>query len=157
MSPEEFERLKAQEKAHLRKLQSLKAQARDAGRQGRLARALGEIAGALDPSSTYDETMDALARETAQGEARFEIASEAAGERNAAADALEKAAQAEKLEADAARARARSVVEQMKASLGGPVPQAPPAPTDKSLGRADAPDAAPPPASLPEKTLGRRR
>ncbi len=157
MSPEEFQRLKEQEKAHLRKLKELKGQVRDATRQARLAQTLGDIAGAVEPNATYDEMMDKLTLETARNEARFEMAQESAQGSDASDEALEKAAEAEKHEAELAQQRARQLVEQMKSQMGGPSPTAPPASeTPKTLGRTDAAEttpSAPPPA---EKTLGRR-
>ncbi len=162
MKPEEFEKLKEQHKAHLREINRLKGLARDAGRQGRLAQALGDIAGALDSDTTYDEVMDTLNRETAQSEARFEIAQE--NQAAQSADALEKAAQELVDEEALSRDRARTLVEQMKAQMGGPSPTAPPAAAGdapKTLGRtpaagtlADASSDAP--AQPADKTLGRR-
>lgn len=160
MSPEEFDRLKEQHKAHLREMKRLKGLAHEAGRKGRLAQALENIAASVSPDATYDEMLDKLNRDTALAEARFEVAQEQARSPQAEADdALARAADEEAREAALARDRARSLVEQIKGQMGGPLPDAPPA-TDaapKTLGRTRPESGGDAPAAeRPDKTLGRR-
>ncbi len=153
MSPEEFERLKAQEKAHLREMQRLQAQVADAGRKGRLASALEGIAGALSHGDAErDDLTRRLQTSSAQAEARMEIALEGEAERQKADEA---AAELARFEQEQNAARARSTVERLRAELGGPSAAAPPdgGPTGKTLGRAD--DARPSGSEPPAKTFGR--
>ena len=158
MSPEEYERIKAQEKAHLREIKRLQDLARDAGRQGRLASALEGITGALGAGdATRQEMVDRLNRGSAHAEARMELAldGQAEAERQAAL-----AAEGERLEREGTEARAKETLAAMKAALGmgdaaerAPAVSADPA-TAKTLGRATGADEAPPPAP-PGKTFGR--
>lgn len=166
MTPDEFERLKEQEKAHLRQIRDLQRQATDAGRKGRLASALESLSGALtDGDSTRSELVDRLTRDAAHQEARLDLALEAQ------ADA-ERLAQAEaeraRFEREQQEARARATLDALRAEMGGasaapasPTPEAsaPPSPTGaaKTLGRTLPPDDVPSvsPDGPPAKTLGR--
>lgn len=164
MTPEEFERLKEQEKAHLRQLRDLKRQAADAGRMGRMASALEQMSGALtDGDATRNELVDRLSRNAAHTEARMEIALEAQAdaERRAAAEA-ERA----RFEREQQEARARATLDALRAEMGGApasaastpsaTPEAP-ASAAKTLGRTPPPDdpGPAPPDGPPAKTLGR--
>lgn len=81
MSPEEKERFKEKEKAHLRELIRLKRMARQARRTGAVGKALGEITGATERVlTTQDEMASRLMQEAALSEARMEIALENAPE-----------------------------------------------------------------------------
>ena len=81
MSPEEKERFKEKEKAHLRELIRLKRIARQARRTGAVGKALGEITGATERAlTTQDEMASRLMQEAALSEARLEIALENAPE-----------------------------------------------------------------------------
>lgn len=170
MKREEFERIKEEEKAHLRKLKELKQAARQLGRQQRLTRAVDEIAqGADDPLSTHEEFVEKLAFEAARSEAKLEMALESQAERAAEADAEA----AETLDEEAlVKARAQDLLRQMKQQMGLPdsetaeapadAPKAPAAP-EKTLGRQPAQSPEAPPAEAaskkpeppPEKTIGR--
>lgn len=166
MTPEEFERLKEQEKAHLRQLRDLKRQAADAGRLGRMASALEQMSGALtDGDATRNELVDRLSRDAAHTEARMEIALEAQAdaERRAAAEA-ERA----RFEREQQEARARATLDALRAEMGGAPASAPAASTPsatpealpnaaKTLGRTPPPDDPGPasPDGPPAKTLGR--
>ncbi|MEM1055307.1 MAG: hypothetical protein AAGI52_07260 [Bacteroidota bacterium] len=158
MDKSEFERIKAEEKAHLRKLRALKNQHRDAKRKASILGALKGM-GTSKLDATHDEFTGKLATDAAMTEARFEIASEEA----------ERAAQAER-DAEATRqSDAEALIQQMKAELGGD-PATPPASAPR---RTDTPAAAsgktigrtPPEAETPEstepdrgaKSIGRRR
>lgn len=162
MSPEEYARIKEQEKAHLREMKRLREQLSDAQRKGRLASALGSIAGALTEG---DDEREALTRklhqDSARSEARMEVALEGeAARQQAAEDAAARArldAEAARLDQEAEAARAQDTVARLRAEMGleGTSPS-PPAPADpgKTLGRAaDAPEAGSEP---PAKTFGRR-
>ncbi len=159
MSPEEYERIKEAEKAHLRSLRHLKERARALRRRRSLGGALGRIAGAQHVLDAGDEAADRLARETAHHEARLHVALEGAP------DAPEEATR---------RRRAQELLAQLKAELGVlPPPSNPERRSPESETAADAPpDAAAPPSqpaprpskkasedekNLPEKTIGRMR
>ena len=158
MDKSEFERIKAEEKAHLRKLRALKQQHRGAQRKVSSLKALQGMA-TPEQDATHDEFTDKLSRDAAMTEARFEIAAE-------------EAARAAQAEADAETTRqseAEALVRQMKAQMGdGPGPATPPsAPrgTDsaapaggKTIGRAATPDApAPDDPARGAKSIGRPR
>ena len=151
MSPEEFNRLKEEEKAHLRGLRDLKQQHRDVQRKASI---LGALRG-MDASGLTAETdtnTDALMRDAATQEARLDLALE-----DEAARARAEADRAEMRQADAAE-----LVRQMKADAGqtaGERSARPAADTARTIGRTplppDAPDA--PAAPRDAKTLGRPR
>lgn len=167
MSPEEYERIKASEKAHLMEMKRLKGLAAEAGRRGRMAAAIDAVTGSL---TAGDDTREAMTRrlmeEAATGEARFEIAIEAQNE--AAARAAREsglAAFTERTEADATAARARDTVAQMRAALGMTDSSASSTPgssgsgasetaAGKTFGRSPEPDPAAP-ETPPGKTFGR--
>ena len=167
MSPEKFERLKAEEKAHLLKLRQLKGQHRDAKRKASTVQALNSM---LD--NGLDKTGDAtdkLMRDAAQAEARFDLALDGQAPVTGNADDLDRA--------DLAKAEAEALVRQMKVQMGAvddtsmvdsaqaaSEPSAParakasPATgpgTDKTIGRAPADDP-PPVAGRGDKSIGRR-
>ena len=161
MTPEEFERLKAAEKAHLRKLKALKQQHREAQRKKGLLDALKGIV-RPDLDDVHDEMVDKLTMKNIESEARFEIALENA---NLTDDALEKAAQEEAEREVLREAEADALVRQMKLEGGAEA-----APSDnqtnvqaegKTLGRAptsEEPDAETdetPGTSRGPKTIGR--
>jgi hypothetical protein len=162
MSPEEFERLKEQEKAHLRKIRQIKQQGADAKRKLGLSAALGKLA---DQLGSLGET-DRLTRDMQEGqariEARFEMAADAAADR----------AEREEAERVLREAEADGLLAQMRAEmLGNASPAAgtrdapdaarteKPAPTGgKSIGRArPEPEPEEPAAERSAKTIGRRR
>ena len=102
MSPEEYERIKASEKAHLMEMKRLKGLAAEAGRRGRMAAAIDAVTGSL---TAGDDTREAMTRrlmeEAATGEARFEIAIEAQNEAAARAVVSQPAISDAELEAAA--------------------------------------------------------
>ncbi len=157
MSPEEFERLKNEEKAHLRQLRDLKAQQRDAQRKVQIANA---VTGMRNPEleASTDALTERLMRDAAHSEARLDLAVESA--QVSAAASVQTAADREALR----QAEAAALVAQLKAGMGAPAgptarDAATPAGGDlppKTIGRAPAPDA-PPPASPDAKTIGRPR
>lgn len=148
MTPEEFERIKEEEKAHLRKLKALKEAARTLGRQQRVTQVLERMVEvSKDVLHKSEDLVDRLTHETARQEARLDIAMESADERNAARDAEE---QLERAEEELAEARAKATLREMKQQLGVPEASRPPAasPMEKTIGT--GPKAVPP----VEKTIG---
>ncbi|MBE2185913.1 MAG: hypothetical protein IAE99_03975 [Rhodothermales bacterium] len=164
MTPEEFERIKEQEKAHLRQIRDLKRQASDAGRMGRLASALEQMSGALTGGdATRAEFVDRLSRDAAHTEARMEIALE--GQADAERLAEQAAAQA-RFEREQQEARARATLDALRAEMGGAPASSASTPSAaseasssaaKTLGRTLLPDDPGPasPDGPPAKTLGR--
>ena len=158
MSPEEFERLKNEEKAHLRQLRSLKAQQRDAQRKVQIANA---VTGMRNPEleASTDALTERLMRDAAHSEARLDLAVESA-QTSAAASAQTEADREALRQAEAA-----ALVAQMKAGMGAPVTGAPatgasPAGGDlppKTIGRPPPPDIASDAPTPDAKTIGRPR
>lgn len=180
MSPEEYQRIKEAEKEHLRKLKELKSAVRLLRRRNSVNQALGDMAtGPQAARDVHDEMVEKLAIETAQKEARMEIALE-----NAKAEEVASAQQqsTEAFEEEMLKERAKSLLRQIKLEMGTPMEEAsapsssaapkeriatPEVPrADKTLGR-PAPAAqrdrdqpakeSPADAELPEKTIGRMK
>ena len=160
MSPEEFERLKAEEKAHLRQLRALKQKHRDAQRMASSAKALGSMRDAALENET-DAMTRKLMEDAAHAEARFELATEGHAPVTGNADGLDREA--------LAKAEAEALVRQMKAQMGGGddvaateaarAAKAPSAPADaKTIGRTPPPadDDGPAASDDGAKTIGRR-
>lgn len=152
MSPEEFERLKNEEKKHLSQLRALKQQHRDVQRKVQI---VGAVRGMRNPDleASTDALTDKLMRDAALQEARVDLALESDAGR-AAAEAQTEA------DREALRhAQAADLIRQMKAGMGetpGASPRAAAAPTDapKTIGRTPAADA-PTDAPRDAKTIGR--
>jgi len=143
MTPEEFERIKAQEKAHLREVQRLKALHRESSFTGKITQALRSVFPSSESSATYDEMMGRLHRETAEAEARLDLAREGSQAGSTPQD-----------EAALSAERARKLVEDMK-RMGTP-PTPPEAQVSRTLGRTPQPESPPAlPSSLPPRTIGR--
>lgn len=122
MTPEERERLKEAEKAHLRQLKALKSQYRDAKRKRGLLDALqGMIRPDID--EVHDEMVDKLTRKNIESEARFEIAMENAGIDGE--DPLDKAVRQEAEREALRKAEADELVRQFKQEMGGGSPAVP--------------------------------
>ena len=116
MDPNEFERLKAEEKAHLRKLRDLKQTYRGLQSKKSTADALGQIQN-RDLTDETARLTEEMLRESAQQEARMELALEGQAPQTGAAEDLDRE--------DLARAEAEALVKQMKASMGGALPDGP--------------------------------
>ena len=121
MSPDEFERLKAEEKAHLKKLRDLKGQHRDAQRKASTLKALDAMTD--DGLAETDDATRKLMRDAAQAEARFDLALEGQAPVTGNADEVDRAALAE--------AEAQALVHQMKVQMGA-------APADSMVDAAQA-------------------
>ena len=76
MSPEERERFKEKEKAHLRELRRLKTLARQVKRRGALNKALNNITSALESVMDTDDVASRVDYESIKSEARMELALE---------------------------------------------------------------------------------
>lgn len=163
MTKEEFERLKEEEKAHLREIRRLKGQLREAERTAKMHRAVGEMASSLQ-TPDLDEQTEILQRRAAEAEARLEVALESHGITDPSQPVLS-AEEERKLKAEA-------LIAQMKAQLGAlaerATPDVPPneaadsgkeanggeSSPEKTIGRKASSNAAPPEPE-PEKTIGR--
>lgn len=154
MDRDEFERIKAAEKEHLRKVRALKQQLGEAQRQKRLADAVQ----AMDTEalgSAFDEALREVQMESALSEARLDVAMEGAADRERAEkERLDR----EQFEADRRKAAADDLVRQMKEEMAA----------SKSDGRPDSASPASKPDSgeatentprpdAPHKTIGRPR
>ncbi len=161
MTPEEFERLKEAEKAHLRQLKALKQQHRDAQRKKGVFDALKGIV-RPDLDDVHDEMVDKLTMQNIESEARMEVALENS---DLADDALERIAEEEAARDALRKSQADELVRQMKLEAGGDAAESknePLAQADgKTIGRVPALDE--PPADANEdsgdsrgpKTIGR--
>ncbi|NNF57166.1 MAG: hypothetical protein HKN04_02900 [Rhodothermaceae bacterium] len=173
MTPEEFERLKEAEKAHLRQLRALKQQHRETVRKKGVLDALkGMIRPDLD--DVHDEMVNKLTFKNIESEARFEVAMEESG---LTEQALQKAAEDEAAREELRKAEADSLVQQFKQELTGSGEPAAPSrasatnatgsASGKTIGRVPAPEpeapdtpprATDPPAEdLGPKSIGRPR
>ena len=148
MTPEEFEKIKEAEKAHLRKVRKLKNAVRQLERQKKISGALNEMTSSMQERfDDHDQMMDRVAIDAALNEARLEIALEASEE-------AERKAQAAQDEADLAKARARQVMDELKNAD----PEVEADPTTESPTRVRERTESPPRKDdLPEKTIGRMK
>lgn len=115
MDRDEFERLKNEEKAHLRKVRALKQQLREATRKKGLLNALK----GLDTSSldgTHEEMLRKLTEKNITSEARFELAMDTLDDAAKQEAAREEMA---RLEAERQKSDAADLVRQMKAQMLG--------------------------------------
>ena len=158
MDKSEFERIKAEEKAHLQKLRALKQQHRGAQRMASTANALNAMRNPELEAET-DAMTDKLMRDAALSEARFELATEGLAPVTGNAEEVDREA--------LAKAEAEALVRQMKAQMGGGEPTAPEAAQNaaspsapasaKTIGRTPPPaDETPETGNAGAKTIGRR-
>ncbi|MEM6646780.1 MAG: hypothetical protein AAF730_11055 [Bacteroidota bacterium] len=161
MTPEEFERLKEAEKAHLRKLRALKQAANQSRRQRSIGGALGNLAASNNLLDENDALVDRLNQDAIMGEARLDVTLD---NLNARESEREQAGQRAQFEADQKRQRADDLIAQMKRQMGliddsAPAAEDSPAnPIEKTVGKPHAtPQTPSPDEPLPDKTIGRRR
>jgi len=140
MDKKDFEKLKAEEKEHLRKIRELKRKLKGAQTTLKAKEALREIQDATD-TSELDAAMEALSDEALDAEVRLDMAMESAGEQQVVDPELNP----EELQAK----KADDLVAQMKAAL---LPQESRRKTE-STEQSDATDGTT--DALPEKTIGR--
>ena len=160
MTPEEYERLKDEEKAHLRKLRDLKHAVRELERKKKLQSTLQDMS--HRSSAMLDEqekAVERLAQETALQQARLDVALDA----STSADDDP----APELDEEMRARRARLLVEEIRATLDVPVPpdgaNRSPTPTSRgpsesmpaSEGRGASANPTEDRADRPEKTIGR--
>ncbi len=115
MNRDEIDRLKEEEKAHLRKVRALKQQLRDAKRLGGINAALRS----LDPSgldATHEEMLRQVTEQNVTAEARYELAMEAL---DAAAKQEADREELARLDAERQKADAADLVQQMKTQMLG--------------------------------------
>ncbi len=149
MTPEEFERIKEAEKAHLRKLKELKQAVHQAERKKRISETLSNMAGgARDTLDENEALIEKLSFEAARHEARFDVAMEGSPEKPTAG-----APNTEVQEEALRQARARQLVEDMRRQVQ--VEQ--PTPENAPVADSKAPSLPPPTGGLPEKTIGRMK
>lgn len=168
---EEFERIKEEEKVHLRKLKELKQMLTGARRLNTTRASLDEM---TSESERLLEENDALVRGLSQDaaiqDARMDMALAGEAERNAgAAQRVDPEEQEEEL----CKIRAQELIRQMKSQFGGAPdqsassstlresPEAARIPSEKSIGRPprepEQPEDPAGPNSAPEKTIGRMK
>lgn len=145
MNDDEFKKLKEEEKAHLRTMRALKGAVRLLERQRSVTSALEEMTtrsrAALE---AHERLIEEIALDTAQQEARMDVALESA-------DPVDHSV----LEEESAKMRARALVDDMRRQEGPDSESSEPDPS-AAPAEAKAPsEAATDP--LPEKTLGRMR
>lgn len=140
MTSEEFDRLKAEERAHLEKLRELKQAVRRLERQRSVVSALDEMrTGATDLLDEQARLVEDLARDTAFMEAKGEIAAaDLPADLSVSDDELQ-------------RIRAQQLVERIKAESTS-TPQA-----SSAAGEVEEDPSPDTPAVQPEKTIGRMR
>lgn len=147
MDRDEFNRLKEEEKAHLRKVRALKQQLREANRKKGLMNALK----GLDTSSldaTHEEMLRKVTEKNVSAEARFELAMDALDEAEKQEAAREEMA---RFEAERKQSDAADLVRQMKAQMLGDAAEHVEAQQDDTKA-APAPDDIE--STAPTKTIG---
>jgi hypothetical protein len=164
MTPEEFERFKEAEKAHLRKIRELKKASKQFVQQSKISRAVTDMATGMN--ELYDEhreMVDRLQMGTLQNEARMEVALDSVD-----MDSVTEAQDAAALEADMEaikKARAQELIRQMKMEGSSSTDSSAKAPAQSApvqnapLGRTPLTEKPKPTTSsdLPEKTIGRMK
>ena len=156
MDKDEFERIKAEEKAHLRKLRELKQTHRDVQRKAKIVNAVQGLRNAELEAET-DALTEGFYRDAAHQEARLDLALDSQ-------EALDKAAAAEADKEALAKEEAAALIRQMKAEMGerpgSPESRPDASPTSpKSIGRTPPPEEEPPaaPSARDAKSIGRPR
>ena len=155
MTPEEYERFKEAEKAHLRKLRELKKSHQQMQRKARITGAVTDMAEGINSLfNEHEEMVDKLQRDSIVSEARMEVALDNIDADDATLEALDAA----ELEADQAlrKARAQELIRQMKSTGGMPDSGDDSEKKDVSTAR-DETKPQPATSDLPEKTIGRMK
>ncbi len=160
MTPEEYQRIKEAEKEHLRALRKLKKAVRDLERSKSIANSVTRMSSTSESAlETHQEMVDKLALETAHQEARLEVALEGA-EQKARQEA--NAEELERMDAELARERARSIVEDIRSEMETGIDSSHTDATvepnkDPGLQGSASDTTGDDEAKLPEKTIGRMR
>ena len=109
MKREDFDRLKDEEKRHLREIQDLKRKLKEAQRMQRIGRALGDVQRAGDLEG-FDSSLEEVQRRAAEQEARLDLAA-------TGAESLDTVDLPEIDEEALKRARAADFIKQMKVTM----------------------------------------
>lgn len=144
MTDEEFDRLKEEEKAHLRQIRALKEAVRLLERQRSVTSALEQMTSrSREALEANERLIDEIARDTARQEAKLDVA-------------LESTPDHDSLEETGAAIRAQQLVEKLRRQMS---PEEEEATADEAPSvAAEDPKRSPArPEALPEKTLGRMR
>jgi hypothetical protein len=164
VSPEEYQRLKEAEKAHLRSLRELKQAVKGLNRQKNLTDAVvNATVTPMESLDDHDALVQELAMETARNEARLDVALESIGsDLDVPGPSPAQVSAAD--EASLRKAKAADLIRQLKSQLGAPGPnvsraQSPAAASAAAHESKSASDAAAsvPPPPLPDKTIGRMK
>lgn len=148
MTPEEFKRYKEAEKEHLRKLKELKKAVRSLEKEKSIRAAFERVN--AEPSDLLDkqkDLVDRLARETAQQEARLDIALESSSEASRQAES-----EAAGLEDELRRDRAQALVKQLKKEFEEDESRADSSEDER---KASPPDPTSSRPDRPDKTIGK--
>ncbi len=157
MTPEEYQKVKEAEKAHLRKLKELKKTHAQLSRKARITNAVTDMAESVQELYDEHQTMvDRLEMDAISSEARLDVAMDGLEGDSSTQEALD-AAQLEADQKAIKKARAKALIEQMKLETGS----APASPTKSESPSAKAgeanPDAGETAPDLPEKTIGKMK
>lgn len=122
MDRAELERMKEEEKQHLREIMGLKKKLGEAERKAKIMNALNNIGVSSESQATYDEMMEKLTRSNIDAEVRMDMALENAGISPVATAPNAAAPQTPALsEEEMQKLRAAELVKQMKLEFGGPM------------------------------------
>ena len=157
MTPEEYQKVKEAEKAHLRQLKELKKTHAQLSRKARITNAVTDMAESVQELFDEHRTMvDRLEMDAISSEARLDVAMDGLEGDSSVQEALD-AAQLEADQEAIKKARAKSLIQQMKLE-GGFVPTSPTkseSPSAKAVeANPDTPETTP---ELPEKTIGKMK
>lgn len=147
MDRKEFERLKEEEKEHLRAIKKLKGQLREAERVARMHRAVGEVTNSLD-TTEIDARIEELERKAIEAEARLDVALESSGMQDASEPVLSPE--------EERKLKAEALVAQMKASLDPGAARSPEGEPEATAARRTKEEGKEETPPLPAKTIGRR-
>ena len=168
MTPEEYQKLKEAEKAHLRKIRELKKAQRSSSRKASVTNAVTGMASKMEELfSEHGEMVERLQMDSAMSEARMEVALDSV-EANDSVSEAQDAAELAAAEAELKRSRARDLINQMKqsdlkssdspASASGSAKNSTEGSTEGSTkGPENTEGASEKETSLPEKTIGRMK
>jgi hypothetical protein len=155
MNPDEYERLKEEEKAHLRKVRALKEQLQHARRQEGLHKAIrGLDTSGLD--AEFEQALRDVESQNLTAEARYELAM---GALDDAAERERQRLEEERFDAERRQAAASDLVRRMKSELSSDAPGAGRSETKTTSepAKPEEPSTDPPAADSSSKTIGRPR
>lgn len=122
MDKSEFERMKEEEKQHLREIMGLKKKLGEAQRKAGILGALNNMGVSDESEATYNEMLGKLNQSNWESQARMEIALENSGISPVSAPTASVAPQTPVMsEEEMQKLRAAELVKQMKLEFGGPM------------------------------------